>query len=124
MGGRSEPGEDFPWGMFFMGYGAGTADCDESLRRIWETSPDGNNNNYGWYSNETVDELLNAAAVEMDEDARLKLYKQAQQILYIDDPAAVWTNDRLNVWAMSDKVEGFNVNVNNAIFFTDLRCAK
>lgn len=125
MGNRSYPGEDFPWGMFFMGYGAGTADCDEGLRRIWETSPDGNNNNnYGWYSNETVDELLNAAAVEMDEEARLELYKQAQQILYIDDPAAVWTNDRLNVWAMSNKVEGFNVNVNNAIFFTDLRCAE
>ena len=82
MGGRSTPGEDFPWGMFFMGYGAGTADCDEGLRRIWETSPDGNNNNnYGWYSNAEVDELLNAAAVEMDEEARLELYKQAQQIL-------------------------------------------
>ena len=125
MGNRTQPGEDFPWGVFFMGDGAGTADCDEGLRRIWETSPDGNNNNnYGWCSNETVDELLNAAAVEMDEQARLELYKQAQQILYIDDPAAVWTNDRFNVWATSNKVEGLKTNVNNVLFFDELRCAE
>ena len=125
MGNRSYPGEDFPWGMFYMGYGAGTADCDEGLRRIWETSPDGNNNNnYGWYSNAEVDELLEKAAVEMDEATRLELYKQAQQILYIDDPAAVWTNDRLTVWATTDKVEGLKLNVNSVIFWDELRCAQ
>lgn len=125
MGNRSYPGEDFPWGMFFMGYGAGTADCDEGLRRIWTTSPDGNNNNnYGWYSNAEVDELLAKAAVEMDEDTRLDLYKQAEQILYIDDPAAVWTNDRLTIWATTDKVEGLKLNVNSVIFWDGLRCAK
>ena len=125
MGNRSYPGEDFPWGMFFMGYGAGTADCDEGLRRIWTTSSDGNNNNnYGWYSNAEVDELLAKAAVEMDEDTRLELYKQAEQILYIDDPAAVWTNDRLTIWATTDKVEGLKLNVNSVIFWDELRCAK
>lgn len=125
MGNRSYPGEDFPWGMFFMGYGAGTADCDEGLRRIWTTSPDGNNNNnYGWYSNAEVDELLAKAAVEMDEDTRLDLYKQAEQILYIDDPAAVWTNDRKTIWASTDKVEGLKQNVNSVIFWDELRCAK
>ena len=125
MGNRSYPGDDFPWGMFYMGYGAGTADCDEGLRRIWETSPDGNNNNnYGWYSNAEVDELLEKTAVEMDEATRLELYKQAQQILYIDDPAAVWTNDRLTVWATTDKVEGLKLNVNSVIFWDELRCAQ
>ena len=125
MGNRSYPGDDFPWGMFYMGYGAGTADCDEGLRRIWETSPDGNNNNnYGWYSNAEVDELLEKAAVEMDEATRLELYKQAQQILYIDDPAAVWTNDCLTIWATTDKVEGLKLNVNSVIFWDELRCAK
>ena len=125
MGNRSYPGDDFPWGMFYMGYGAGTADCDEGLRRIWETSPDGNNNNnYGWYSNVEVDELLEKAAMEMDEATRLELYKQAQQILYIDDPAAVWTNDCLTIWATTDKVEGLKLNVNSVIFWDELRCAR
>ena len=121
-GNRSYPGEDFPWAMFFMGFGAGTADCDEGLRRIWETSPDGNNNNnYGWYSNAEVDRLLNEAKAELDEEKRLDLYRQAQQIIFLDDPAAIFTNDRYNIWTMSDKVEGFEVNVNNVIFWDNLR---
>ena len=122
MGNRTYPGENFPWAMFIMGFGAGTADCDEGLRRIWSTSPDGNNNNnYGWYSNAEVDRLLDEAMSELDEEKRADLYRQAQQILYIDDPAAVFTNDRYNIWTMSDKVEGFDVNVNNVIFWNNLR---
>ena len=122
MGNRTYPGENFPWAMFFMGFGAGTADCDEGLRRIWSTSPDGNNNNnYGWYSNAEVDRLLNEAMSELDEEKRADLYRQAQQILYIDDPSAIFTNDRYNIWTMTDKVEGFEVNVNNVIFWDNLR---
>ena len=52
----------------------------------------------------------------------MPLYRQAEQIIYIDDPAAVFTNDRYNIWTMSDKVEGFDVNVNNVIFWDNLRC--
>lgn len=125
MGNRSYPGENFPWGMFFMGFGAGTADCDEGLRRIWQTSPDGNNNNnYGWYSNATVDKLLDEATVELDEAKRLDLYKQAEQILFLDDPAAIWLHDGKNAYAMSKKVSGFKVNVNTVFFFDELRCEK
>ena len=125
MGNRSHPGEDFPYGMMYMGYGAGTADCDEGLRRLWTTSPDGNNNNnYGWYSNARVDELLEQASMEMDETKRMALYKEAEQILFLDDPAAVWLYDSYDVWCMSKKVEGFKQNVNSVIFWDDLRVAK
>ena len=103
MGNRKYPGDNFPWAMFFMGYGAGTADCDEGLRRIWTTSPDGNNNNnYGWYSNATVDKLLSDAKAELDTEKRLELYRQAEQILFIDDPAAIFMNDRFTIWVSSD----------------------
>ena len=123
MGNRSYPGENFPYGMFIMGFGPGSLDADEGLRRIWVTSPNGNNdNNYGWYSNARVDELLNAAAIEMDEDARKEMYREAMQILYIDDPAAVFTNQRRLIYCMSDKVEGFQVDMRNAINYTTLRC--
>ena len=120
---RTYPGEDFPWGMFLMGFGPGTIDADEGLRRIWETSYNGdNNNNYGWYSNSKVDELLNKAKVEMDEETRKELYKEAMQIIYIDDPAAVFTNQRKLIYCMSDKVEGFQVDMRNAINYTTLKC--
>jgi len=120
---RTYPGEDFPWGMFIMGFGPGSLDADEGLRRIWSTSKNGDNdNNYGWYSNARVDELLDAAAIEMDEDARKEMYREAMQILYIDDPAAVFTNQRRLIYCMSDKVEGFQVDMRNAINYTTLRC--
>lgn len=120
---RTYPGEDFPWGMFIMGYGPGTLDADEGLRRIWYTSEKGdNNNNYGWYSNAEVDRLLAAAAYEMDEETRKEMYKDAMQIIYIDDPAAVFTNQRKLVFCMSDKVEGFMVDMRNAINYTTLKC--
>ena len=123
MGNRSYPGENFPYGMFIMGFGPGSLDADEGLRRIWVTSPNGNNdNNYGWYSNARVDELLNAAAIEMDEDTRREMYREAMQILYIDDPAAVFTNQRRLIYCMSEKVEGFQVDMRNAINYTTLRC--
>ncbi len=123
LGNRTYPGDNFSWGMFIMGYGPGSLDADEGLRRIWLTSPTGNNdNNYGWYSNATVDELLTAAAIEMDEDARKEMYKEAMQLLYIDDPASVFTNQRRLVYCMSDKVEGFQVDMRNAINYTSLRC--
>ena len=123
MGNRTYPGENFPYGMFIMGYGPGSLDADEGLRRIWSTSKNGDNdNNYGWYSNARVDELLDAAAVEMDEDARKEMYREAMQILYIDDPAAVFTNQRRLIYCMSEKVEGFQVDMRNAINYTTLRC--
>ena len=109
--------------MFIMGFGPGTLDADEGLRRIWETSYKGdNNNNYGWYSNSKVDELLNKAKVEMDEETRKELYKEAMQIIYIDDPAAVFTNQRKIIFCMSDKVEGFQVDMRKAVNYTTLKC--
>ena len=122
---RTYPGQDFPWGLFIMGYGPGTLDADEGLRRIWETSYKGDNdNNYGWYSNTTVDKLLNEAAVEMDETKRKEMYKDAMQIIYLDDPAAIFTNQRVLIYCMSEKVEGFMVDYRNAINYTTLRCRK
>ena len=56
--------EEFPdWGMFLMGAGYITLDGDEGLKRRFATEEDGkNSNNYGFYSNAEVDELLNGAA--------------------------------------------------------------
>ena len=117
--------DNFKWGMFNMGAGPGSVDADEGLKRLYVTDPGGTNvNNYGWYSNLEVDKLLNEAAVITDPDKRLELYAKAQQILYIDDPVAVWTNDRKNVYVMSDKVEGFEVEVKNIVFFENIKVLK
>lgn len=100
--------EEFKWDMFIMGMGSQTLDADEGLRRLYVTDTSGyNTNNYGFYSNAEVDRLLNEAAAEMDQEKRHKLYDEACQILYIDDPVAVFMNNRNGIYVLTDKVEGF-----------------
>ena len=120
FGSRKAPGEDFRWGMFFMGYGPSSVDAGD-LSRTFKTSPDGNNNNnYGWYSNAKFDELITAVATEMDDTKRKEMLKEAMQIIYIDDPSAIYTNDRVLAYVMKDTVVGFDVNVNNSIVWAKL----
>lgn len=60
--------EKFGWDMFIMGSG-GDSDADTLLKRIMH-SADTNVNNYGFYNNAEVDELLEKGAVTMDETER------------------------------------------------------
>lgn len=99
--------DEFKWDMFIMGYGGSGLDPDPSLRRICVTSSDGlNTNNYGWYSNARVDELLNTAITLVDQDERMEMYKEAQQIIYTDDPFAVYMDLRNSLMVYTDNVEG------------------
>ena len=103
--------EEMPWDMFIMGFGGSGLDADASLRRVWHTSEDGlNTSNYGWYSNARVDELLDAAVTEMDQEKRAEMYAEIQQIIYLDDPVAVFMNLRSSLYITTDKVENFSVN--------------
>ena len=61
-------------------------------------------------------------SIEMDETKRKEMYKEAMTILYYDDPAAVFTNQRRLIYCMSENVEGFQVDMRNAINYTTLKC--
>lgn len=114
--------EELPWDMFIMGFGGSGLDPDAALRRVFETSADGlNTNNYGWYSNARVDELLEAGRVEMDPEKRAEMYKEVQQIVYLDDPVAVYTNLRSSLYVISDKVENFGVNVLQVVEYENVK---
>ena len=77
-----------------MGAGASTADADWGLRPIFRTAPT-NENNYGYYSNTEFDTVIEAAMRETDPAKRQALYTRAQQIVYLEDPGAVWLFDTL-----------------------------
>lgn len=113
-------GENFPWGMFIMGQGPGTCDAD-GMRRYYAHEGETNANNYGWYENEEVDRLLREAAVELDEAERAAKYARVQEIVWLEDPAAMWMNNRNNFYCTSDKVEGFKTDSRNALDFTQTR---
>jgi len=97
-------------------------DAEGGLKRIWMTSSTGTNeNNYGFYSNAEVDELILLGGAEVDQEARAEYYRQAMQILYIDDPCGVWMNDRHNTFVMSVKVEGFAAGTTGVIYFNKIQ---
>ncbi|MDP6373684.1 MAG: ABC transporter substrate-binding protein [Vicinamibacterales bacterium] len=84
--------ENNPQEIFIMGAGASTADADWGLRPIFLTHPT-NENNYGYYSNAEFDRVIQEAMRATDPDARQALYRRAQEIVYLEDPGAVWLYD-------------------------------
>ena len=111
---------NFGWDMFIMGSG-GDADADTLLYRIMHTD-DTNINNYGFYSNAEVDELLEKGAVTMDEEERNAIYKRIAEITLYEDPFGVYINYRKNVYALSDNIENFAVSPMNTMDLANIVC--
>jgi peptide/nickel transport system substrate-binding protein len=99
------PPEKNPQQIFIMGAGASTADADWGLRPIFKTART-NENNYGYYSNAEFDRVIEAAMRETDVAKRQALYTRAQQIVYLEDPGAVWLFDTLYSVAARTAVTG------------------
>jgi peptide/nickel transport system substrate-binding protein len=95
--------EDCPLDIFIMGAGASSADADWGLRPIFRTQ-ERNENNYGYYSNAEFDDVIERAMREIDPEARNALYRRAQEIVYLEDPGAVWLYDNYHVVAMRASV--------------------
>ena len=112
---------DYGWDMFIMGSG-GNANANTLLYRIAHTA-DNNLNNYGFYSNERVDELLDAAYQEMDVEKRDAMYEEIAQIMFYDDPFGVYINLRTNTYVVDPGMEDFRVIPYNCIILKDIRCA-
>jgi peptide/nickel transport system substrate-binding protein len=110
------PPEKNPQEIFIMGAGASTADADWGLRPIFRSAPT-NENNYGYYSNAEFDQVIEAAMRETDAAKRQQLYRRAQEIVYLEDPGAVWLFDTLYVVASRKNVEGVTPSPLGAVTF-------
>ncbi len=99
------PPEKNPQEIFIMGAGASTADADWGLRPIFRSAAT-NENNYGYYSNAEFDQVIEAAMRETDAVKRQALYRRAQEIVYLEDPGAVWLFDTLYSVAARKAVTG------------------
>jgi glutathione transport system substrate-binding protein len=68
-------------------WSAGAIDADLQFRPLYSTSAwSPTSANLGFYSNETLDGLLDKAASTLDSDTRKALYAQAQRIVQTDAP--------------------------------------
>ncbi len=116
------PPEKNPQEIFIMGAGASTADADWGLRPIFKTAPT-NENNYGYYSNAEFDRVIEAAMRETDAARRQALYTRAQQIVYLEDPGAVWLFDTLYSVAARGAVTGLRPMALGVVTFERARVA-
>ena len=74
--------------MFLLGWTGDNGDADNFLYALLDEDNIGSNN-YSFYVNDEVHDLLIAAQSEVDEEKRNELYKQAQVIIHEDAP---WVN--------------------------------
>jgi ABC-type transport system substrate-binding protein len=77
---------------------------------MYATGAQGSNGyNWGYYSNPTLDKLLDAASAEPDDAKRAQMYKDAQKIV-VDDSPALFVYEKNYRLPMSDKLQGFVFN--------------
>jgi peptide/nickel transport system substrate-binding protein len=70
---------------FMLGWTGDNGDADNFIYTLLDKDNIGSNN-YAYYSNDEVHDLLIAAQSETDEAKRIELYKQAQVIIHDDAP--------------------------------------
>jgi len=79
--------------------------------------------NFQGYSNPEVDELLDAARVETDQDARKALYDDAARMI-VDDASYVYLYNPDVIQGWTPDVEGYTVRSDRAIRFRDVSLAQ
>ncbi|WP_042477207.1 glutathione ABC transporter substrate-binding protein [Bacillus ndiopicus] len=94
--------------MFILGWSASTGDADGALYPLFHSSDIGNNNRTR-FSNPEVDKLLDEARVETDNDKRLAYYKDIQNILNVEAPAA-FVYHQAYLTGVSKKITGFTID--------------
>jgi len=101
-------------GMAMTGWSGDNGDPDNFLYELFdsETIPVGDTSHY---KNDQVDSLLAQAQKETDHAARVKLYKQAQQLIWQGAPW-LFLNNTLQVRATTDNVTGFVLNPTQMFF--------
>lgn len=108
--------EDNPQQIFIMGAAPSTGDSDWNLRPNYRTH-ETNVQNYGYYSNEEFDDVIMKAMLETDPVKRLQLYKRAQEIIYLEDPAGIWLFDNIYVIATRSNVKDITMSPLSLVMF-------
>lgn len=92
--------------MYEMGWIADYPHPQDFLEILFRT---GNENNYGEYGNAEVDDLLDMAAIKMDRNLSLEIYRQVEQKL-VDDAACLPLWFDKNYMLVKPYVQGYELN--------------
>ncbi|SDI54221.1 glutathione ABC transporter substrate-binding protein [Natribacillus halophilus] len=92
--------------MFVLGWVTVTGDADYGMYSLFHSDNFGAPGNRSFYENEEVDDLLDEAREEEDEETREELYSEIQQILVDEAPMIYTVFDELRV-GVADSAENF-----------------
>lgn len=95
--------------MFIISWRNATGDADYNQFNLFHTSSQGGAGNTFFYSNDEVDRLIEAARREKDEQKRLDLYAEAQELEMADSPY-IPVRVIENMAAVSKNIEGFAIS--------------
>ncbi|MFS0750535.1 glutathione ABC transporter substrate-binding protein [Oceanobacillus sp. 1P07AA] len=92
--------------MFVGSWGTVTLDADYGLYPMFHSANAGSPGNRSFYANEEVDDLLEKARQEGNDEKRLELYQEAQQIIINEAPIVPLYHSVL-LAGLRDEVQGF-----------------
>lgn len=92
--------------MFILGWSNMTGDADYNQYFLFHSDARGNPGNRSFYSNPTVDDLINRGRQATDPEERLAIYAEAQAIELEDAPAIFLRNDE-SLAVLGKSVKGF-----------------
>lgn len=95
--------------LFLGSWGVVTGDADYGLYALYHSSAKGGAGNRDFYENKKVDELLDRAKTETNQDVRKKLYEEIQMTIVEDAPDVMLYNRNLTVGARKN-IQGFKIH--------------
>jgi peptide/nickel transport system substrate-binding protein len=97
------------YGLYMLGWGGDNGDPDNFLNfHFGKVGQEGGDPEAGWYYNPELDELLDEAAVTVDQEERAEMYKEAERMLH-EDRTWLWVMHNNTPRLFSSKVSGFVV---------------
>lgn len=95
--------------MFILGWSTVTADADYGMYALLHSSAHGNTGNRSFLSDDKLDELLDAGRRETDPDARLAIYREAQELL-VELAPMIYVHHQNYLTGVRNEVQGFWVD--------------
>lgn len=109
--------------MFIGGWGNATGDGDYNQYNLFHTASQGAPGNHFYYSNPTVDQLIEDARAESDLETREKIYEEALKI-ELEEAVYIPVRNYEHLAVVSDKVKGFWLDASNYAMVRDVKVSQ
>ncbi|WEG17004.1 glutathione ABC transporter substrate-binding protein [Alkalihalophilus pseudofirmus] len=105
--------------MFILGWSVVTGDADYGMYPLFHSSNVGEAGNRTFMQDAELDEILEEARQTADEETRLGLYKQAQEML-VEDAPMIYLYHQEYLVGLRDEVQGFWKHPNGTYMLHDV----